>query len=51
MQWATKVGKVVLCLNQIWRGGRLVKKRVEWLDDISIRMATVLCIEATATKE
>ena len=27
------------------------KKRVEWLDDISIRMATVLCIEATATKE
>ena len=25
------------------------KKRVEWLDDISIRMAE--CIEATATKE
>ena len=41
---------MVLCLNQIWRGARLVeKKRVEWLDDISIRRAE--CIEATATKE
>ena len=27
------------------------ENRVEVLDDISIRMATVLCIEATATKE